>query len=509
MFIKILSISGVFSLTGLLLTTVAYGAVTPEEVFEEASSYTVRIKTRIEHAFGSEQAGAFSGTGFIVDVDRGWIVTNRHVVGESPSEVQIARRHGPFKPAEKLYVDPFVDIAVLKTELDGGENAKLDCDQTVPGTGHPVGAYGHPWELEYTGTQGVISGRTTKWEQVMLQTDAPINSGNSGGPLISMRSGKVVGVSTSSYNAEDAENTNFAVPVDDVCRILSLLKQGRDPSPPNLPVAFFNFEDREEVVVARVFDQERSIGLRAYDQIVAAGPDHVPVRYRHDLMNALRGNLHQAKIRIVRDGQELTVEGNIQAMQVRRGVEFAGIVMAPFNFRDRSLTPAGHDIGVFSIAAGSRGSGKDLKWFDLIYKVDGERVNSLEQLFVLLAGLERDEVVSIEFLRVLEDQHYFGYVQREIEAEPPLWLESSGASEGIDVALAWIDSQIDESTVYEAPSHSRLRASLDSVLHRLNGNNSGLSDATVLKQRAFALAIAERLDERAQAASANNLEVVD
>ena len=489
-------LTGIVGLIGILPAAAAYGEAIPEEVFEDASDYTVRVKTRIEHAFGDDEAGAFSGTGFIVDADRGWIVTNRHVVGESPSEVRVARRDAPFQAATKLYVDPFIDIAILQTSLDGVRNANLACDDAAPGTGHPVGAYGHPWGFEYTGTQGVISGLTTNWQQVMLQTDAPINSGNSGGPLISMRSGDVVGVNTSSYNDAKAENTNFAVPIDDVCRILALLKQGKDPSPPDLPVALFDIEEGGSVVVARVFDQQGSIGLQPYDRIVAAGPDLEPVKHKHDLMNALRGNLGEARLKVVRAGEELTMNGNVPPLRTRRGIEFAGIVMAPFNFRDRSITPAGHDIGVFSIAAGSRASGKDLKWFDLVYKVNGERVNSLEQLFVLLNDLEDGASASLEFLRVFEDRHYFGYIQREIRAEPAVWLDSRGATGGTDVQLSWIAAQLDEADALSGRSYLMLRVALDRLLNQLQRDDAGLDAEEMRRQKSLALDLARELEGR-------------
>jgi S1-C subfamily serine protease len=497
-------LTGIVGLIGILPVAAAYGEAIPEEIFADASDYTVRVKARIEHAFGDDEAGVFSGTGFIVDADRGWIVTNRHVVGESPSEVQVARRDAPFQDATKLYVDPFMDIAVLETSLDGGENANLACDDSAPGTGHPVGAYGHPWGFEYTGTQGVISGRTTKWQKVMLQTDAPINSGNSGGPLISMRSGDVVGVNTSSFSDEKAENTNFAVPIEDVCRILSLLKQGKDPSPPDLPVAMFNFDDGGSLVVARVFDQHGSIGLQAYDRIVAAGPDLAPVKHKHQLMNALRGNLGDARLKVMRDGQELAISGAVPPMRIRRGIEFAGIVLAPFNFRDRSITPAGHDIGVFTIAAGSRASGKDLKWFDLVYKVNGERVSSLEQLFVLLNDLENGAMASLEFLRVFEDRHYFGYIQREIRAAPAVWLDSRGATEGTDVQLSWIAGQLDAAQALSGRNYLMLRVALDRLLNQLERDDVGLGNEEKQRQTSLALDLARQLEGKLLSAVASD-----
>jgi len=481
---------------GLASAAIAHGEVLPEQVFEHASDYTVRVKTRIEHAFGGDTVGSFGGTGFIVDVDRGWVVTNRHVVGESPSEVHVARRDGRFEPAKKLYVDPYIDIAVLETRLDGGRTADLDCDHSAPGTGHPVGAYGHPWGFEYTGTQGVISGQTTKWDRLMLQTDAPINAGNSGGPLISMRSGAIVGVNTSKYNDENAENTNFAIPIQDVCQILELLKQGKDPAPPKMPVAFFNLEDRDAVVVARRFDDGESVGLQADDRIVAAGPDLLPVKHKHDLMNALRGNLEGAQLKIVRQGAEMTITADIPPMRIRRGVEFAGLVMAPFNYKDGSITPAGHDIGVFSVAPGSPASDRDLKIFDLIYKVNGEQIESLEHLFVLLNDLEDGASVKLEFLRVFEDMHYFGYIQRELRAEPALWLDSNGDSAGTGIQLSWIASELDNTPVLTTRKYLLLTVALDRLLRELERDDVRLAPAEKRRQRTLAMTLEERLDSR-------------
>jgi serine protease Do len=495
-------LSNVVALAWLVSVTAAHGGALPEDIFEDASEYTVRVKTRIEHAFGEDKVGAFGGTGFIVDKERGWVVTNRHVVGESPSEVHVARRDGTFRLATKLYVDPYIDIAILQTKLDEGQNARLDCEESTPGTGHPVGAYGHPWGFEYTGTQGVISGQTMMLERLMLQTDAPINSGNSGGPLISMRSGAVVGVNTSKYNDSNSENTNFAVPIKDVCRILALLKQGKDPSPPKLPVAFFNLEDRNAVVVAHEFDDDDSIGLQAYDRIVAAGPDLAPVQHKHELMNLLRGHLEDAQLKIIRDGEELTLTADIPAMQIRRGIEFAGIVMAPFNYADGSITPAGHDIGVFTIAAGSLASGKDLKWFDLIHKVNGERIESLEQLFVLLNDLEAGKPATLEFLRVFEDGHYFGYIQRHIRAEPAVWLDSNGASTGIDIQLSWIESEIDDAPIMSPRDYLKLRVALDRLLRQLEREDRRLDTEDQQRQKNLALSLARQLEEGSLSAAA-------
>lgn len=200
----------------------------------------------IEMPFSNEVDGAFTGTGFVVDVNQGWIVTNAHVAGRSPSRVEVAFRETDFFAVDKLYVDPHLDVAVLRAPTDRFPKAAIsapsECNNEPP-IGHPVGAFGHPWSLSYTGTRGIISGSTFFAGSAWLQTDAPINNGNSGGPLISMQTGNLVGVNTARVADEDAENLNFAVPMKYLCRILALMRAGKDPSPPRLPISFLDYND--------------------------------------------------------------------------------------------------------------------------------------------------------------------------------------------------------------------------------------------------------------------------
>ncbi len=120
-------------------------AADAEQVFQEASQYTVKIRARIETAFIEDQVGVNEGAGFLVDAERGWIVTNAHVVGHSPSTISVAFRDSTFINAQKVFVDPHLDLAVLAVEeIESGRSAApLDCDKNPP-IGHPVGAFGHP-----------------------------------------------------------------------------------------------------------------------------------------------------------------------------------------------------------------------------------------------------------------------------------------------------------------------------------------------------------------------------
>src|SRR3970282_1943953 len=126
---------------------------------------------------------------------------NAHVVARAPSLVHVSFRGGEYLPAIKRYVDPVIDLAVLEIPAKHRPArlpaATLDCSQ-MAAIGHVVGAFGHPWNLSYPGTRGIISGITSKFAGMleMLQTDAPINPGNSGGPLMSLKRGKGAGIDT-------------------------------------------------------------------------------------------------------------------------------------------------------------------------------------------------------------------------------------------------------------------------------------------------------------------------
>ena len=84
--------------------------------------------------------------------------------------------------------------------------------------------------------------------------------------LISLRTGKVVGVNTASRRS--SQNTNFAVPMGHACRILALLRQGRDPSPPELPFLFYlDLDENNELTVAKVFGKQHGLALREGDVV--------------------------------------------------------------------------------------------------------------------------------------------------------------------------------------------------------------------------------------------------
>jgi serine protease DegQ len=136
------------------------------------------------------------GSGIIVDAQKGYVLTNRHVIhGAETAEVLLA--DGRSLHAQWARSDPRTDLAIVKTEPDGLVSAPLGDSDRIQ-VGDWVLAIGAPEGLPQTVTSGIISARgrlTGDSDESFLQTDAAINPGNSGGPLVNMQ-GQVIGINT-------------------------------------------------------------------------------------------------------------------------------------------------------------------------------------------------------------------------------------------------------------------------------------------------------------------------
>ena len=394
-----------------------------EDIFSDAIRYTVEIVTRIEIPFMGEERGAFEGTGFLIDKDRGWILTNAHVAAHSPSVSQIAFYDKDYQPAEKVYVDPYLDIAILKIPLKGlpetAKEARLECD-SVPSIGHPVGAFGHPWGYSFTGTRGIISGITLGIEGGMLQTDAPINSGNSGGPLISMKSGKVIGVNTAVYDDDSNQNTNFSERIDHVCKVLQLLKDGVNPSPPKLEFIFQeDIENRNKLIVAKTYS--KNIALKEGDIILGVDGYPSDTKSERELIHALRGNLNNFTFRVLRGKKTMTIPGKLAPRGLvteRRGIYFSGILIADhwaIDLDDFSLPT----FIVHSVESGSAASAEGIGEDEFVETVGGQSFDDLNELYKYLQGLKDANKKAVIKLKSFADggKSYLNYFEISVDVE--------------------------------------------------------------------------------------------
>jgi S1-C subfamily serine protease len=383
---------------GSLIAPCATASEPAERAFQAASNWTVYIRAAIDVALDDDEQGTHSGSGLVVDARRGWVLTNAHVASHSYSTLAVSFRRGRPLPAERIYVDPYLDVAVIAYDPKSVNGLPpepvLDCD-SVPPVGHPVGAFGHPWGLKFTGTRGIASAVTSRLGPDMLQTDAPINAGNSGGPLISLDTGHIVGLSTAKISDESVEGLSFAVPMPNVCRILALLREGRDPSPPDLPVEFAYDEGGERTLtVVHVRDQTGTLKLAPGDRIIALGEPADPVETHGELMNALRGTLDDVVMHVERDGREVVLRGSLPAVPLLTQRRAFGIAGAFFAESDRSrLAPLVGEgrLMVHHVDPASEADQLAVRSYDVLVSANGEDVDSIDDLATIARRAEREQ----------------------------------------------------------------------------------------------------------------------
>ena len=171
------------------------------------------------------QTGSALGSGFIIRAD-GLIVTNRHVI-EGARTVRVKLADGRESPAQVIGADATTDIALLRVSASGLPALRLESSGKIS-VGDPVIVIGNPFGLGQTVTAGILSARARTLEQDpyidFLQTDAAINFGNSGGPLLST-DGAVVGVASAILSPSGGSvGLGFAIPAETVASVVAELE---------------------------------------------------------------------------------------------------------------------------------------------------------------------------------------------------------------------------------------------------------------------------------------------
>ena len=413
-------------LVGAVWVSALAGHAFANDVIESASRYTVKITTAVDYSFGNEKKGTWRGSGFLVDRERGWILTNAHVAGKSPSTVRVSFKDRSYSKVEKVYVDNQLDLAVLKVDPTTipaeALVAELKCEGE-PAAGLPVIAFGHPWGLDYTATRGIISGTKSLEGEESLQTDAALNPGNSGGALIDAQSGVVVGVNASAFSKSVSEGLNFAVPSKQACIILNLLRQGRDPSPPVLPITFAITSKERELVVAQSDGAWAEI-LKPGDRILSVDGDET-ARFSTRFVSYFRGG-GPVQVQIRRGKEVKTVELAVLTRRdpvKRLGVHVSGMVIG------RS-TITGYDPTVMWIQFLDDASVAEQAQFREGYQIlsiDGVTVKSHDDILAALKDREGADVeVIVRNPRFTMISGRFDYFVRTLEVRDVFVVNENG-----------------------------------------------------------------------------------
>jgi S1-C subfamily serine protease len=269
-------------------------------------------------------AGEAVGTGVVISAD-GEILTNAHVVaGAQDVRVRFSGNTEP-TPATVVASDPDNDLALLRVDVGADLPAATFADPAGVRIGDPVVAIGFALDLDGdpTVTAGIVSAldRTLSVSQTealdgLIQTDAAISSGNSGGPLVNA-AGQVVGINTAVAESDAevaATNVGFAIGVGEVLDVLEDLRAGGQREPGFLGV---NLADRNDggsgALVAEVTggSPAADAGLEVGDIVVAV--DDQPINGSEGLVGVVRDHSpgDQVSIVVVRGGDEVTLTATL------------------------------------------------------------------------------------------------------------------------------------------------------------------------------------------------------
>lgn len=260
------------------------------------------------------------GSGVVVD-PRGYIITNSHVIaGGNASEVKVLFEDGDEVEGEVLWHDIALDLAIVKVEKDGlvavpmGDSDKLIIGEIAIAIGNPLGL-----DFQRTVTSGIISGlhRTIQMENMimenLIQTDASINRGNSGGPLLNAQ-GEIIGINT--VKVSQAEGLGFSVPINTIKGILDQLINEGDYEQVQLgiiPISASQLKNEygniDGVVVGEIFEGPAyNAGIRVSDIIkyIQDNPIKNSTELRKELYKYRPGD--KVKLGIIRDGKEMELE---------------------------------------------------------------------------------------------------------------------------------------------------------------------------------------------------------
>jgi len=385
-----------FLVSGMLLLASAAKANELERILDQANKYTVKIYNSTDTPFLEDSYSPSSGSGFLIDKANGIIVTNAHVASYSPALNRVNFKHSNPVQSKQIYIDTDIDLALLKIDPTSipkeAVEAKLHCKNDYK-QGQSVVAFGHPAGKDFTITRGIIS--AVRFESDFfesIQTDAAINRGNSGGALIDVSTGIVVGIN--SFGVEDNQGLNFALPSYTVCKVIDLFKNKKDPSPLNFNVIFSNNKEQGKFLkVSEVLTADNL--LKVGDEVIQI--DGVKVLNPTQLTHESRGKTN-ITLKIMRDNKEQELKLNLKSkgsVTDRVGLIFSNVIISDKSsstrlaINQRMANPKSNLV-VQNLRSGPA-SGK-LRKFDVLMYVDSKEFKTIQSLYDYLKDKKEIEV---------------------------------------------------------------------------------------------------------------------
>ena len=273
------------------------------------------------------------GSGFIISAD-GYILTNDHVV-DSADEVKVRLQDRRTFTAKVVGKDPQYDIALLKVDASALPTVAIGDSRSVK-RGQWALAIGSPFGLDATVTHGIISavgrnlGSRDQPYTSFIQTDVPINRGNSGGPLFNLQ-GQVIGVNSQIYSTSGGyQGLSFSIPIDVAMNVVQQIKEkgyvsrgmlGVTVQPVDQFVKNLDLPDANGALVAQVSPGSgaEKAGLKQGDVILAF--NGTPITSSEDLppLVGITKPGSMAKVDILRDGKKQTVDVKVGELPRDKG----------------------------------------------------------------------------------------------------------------------------------------------------------------------------------------------
>lgn len=302
------------------LPTSSKDALTVPQIYNKNINSVVAISTYKSQ--GGFESGVGTGTGIVMSED-GYILTNAHVV-EGGTKIVVGLNDGSQYDAKVVGSDSKVDIAVVKIEASNLTAGNFG-DPNALVYGEPAVVIGNPLGTNFAGTvtDGIISSTSREVEisgyiMKLLQTNAAVNPGNSGGPLINCR-GEIVGVVSSKISADDVEGIGFAIPIDTALKVANdFVEYGYVKDRPMLGVTIETINSyyaqlygtQPGLRVASVTDGSAAdlAGILPGDRIIKFNGVEVSTSTALDYQKDKCKVGDTVKITVIREGQELTLD---------------------------------------------------------------------------------------------------------------------------------------------------------------------------------------------------------
>jgi serine protease Do len=349
------------------------------------------------------------GSGFLVTAD-GFILTNNHLVGEA-QDIAVQLGDGRKFTAKLIGADPETDVAVIRIPAEGLPYVEMANSDTLE-VGEWVIAIGNPFTLSHSVTAGIVSAKGRQGMGVanfedFIQTDAAINLGNSGGPLLNL-DGQAVGINTALIGPGGNIGIGLAIPMNIARAVYEQLKESGKVVHGYLGVEidnleagmgeFFGAEGSKGVIVMRVLEDSAAAraGVKADDVVVELEGE--PVTTANDLINriALRRPGSKVELVILREGKRKSLTATLDKRPQRADAEALGGVGArdPLGLSVQTLTPQlaeqlGYEglsgVLVADVEPGSLAEEYGLEPGMLVLEVNREAVRNVRQYHGALA----------------------------------------------------------------------------------------------------------------------------